>query len=327
MAPVREKYAAIKTYVKEREKLFFFAKIVIALGLLAYLVDRVGSVEIANVFASANYYYVALAGALLVPNLYFQYARWNALVARALRVEDKRVVWRSLFYGLAGGAFTPARVGEYVGRGVAFRDRSLLEVSIVTFIDKFFTLVVIAFAGAASAILFLAWRYHISPPFAVALFVALGGATAFVFFAVSSDRFWREVIYPALTSIKWMRSFVERLRALRRLDSRTLTFAGAYSFGLYAVMLLQYTVLAAAFSGDADFLWFAWGGALTFFVKALVPSISLGDVGVREAASIYFLSQFGVSDEIGFNAAFTLFIFNVLIPSLIGFALLFKRNK
>lgn len=63
------------------------------------------------------------------------------------------------------------------------------------------------------------------------------------------------------------------------------------------------------------------------FVKTLVPSIALGELGIREAASIYFLSFFQIQGSVAFNAAFLLFVVNILFPAVIGLVLLFRRNS
>ncbi len=64
------------------------------------------------------------------------------------------------------------------------------------------------------------------------------------------------------------------------------------------------------------------------FVKALLP-ISFGDLGVREATSIYFLSKYGIADVVAFNSSLLLFTINMIIPALVGllfFPSLYKKN-
>lgn len=62
------------------------------------------------------------------------------------------------------------------------------------------------------------------------------------------------------------------------------------------------------------------------FAKTVIPPVSLGELGIREGASVYFLTILGESASVGFNASIFLFFINVLIPSLIGFILLMKKN-
>ena len=62
------------------------------------------------------------------------------------------------------------------------------------------------------------------------------------------------------------------------------------------------------------------------FAKTIIPPISLGELGIREGASVYFLTQFGETASVAFNASIFLFIINLLIPALVGLVLLLKRN-
>jgi len=62
------------------------------------------------------------------------------------------------------------------------------------------------------------------------------------------------------------------------------------------------------------------------FAKTMIPPVSLGELGIREGASVYFLTQFGETASVAFNASIFLFIINLLIPALVGLVLLLKRN-
>jgi len=63
------------------------------------------------------------------------------------------------------------------------------------------------------------------------------------------------------------------------------------------------------------------------FAKTIIPPVSLGELGIREGASIFFITALGESASVGFNASIFLFFINVLIPSLIGLILLLKKNN
>ena len=61
----------------------------------------------------------------------------------------------------------------------------------------------------------------------------------------------------------------------------------------------------------------------TMLVKSLLP-ISIGDLGIRESAAIFFLGKIGVHESTAFNASILLFLINLLIPSLVGLVLVLK---
>ena len=62
------------------------------------------------------------------------------------------------------------------------------------------------------------------------------------------------------------------------------------------------------------------------FVKTIIPPITFGELGIREGASVYFLTQMGETASIGFNASILLFIINLLIPALIGVGMFLRKN-
>ncbi|MCJ7554630.1 MAG: hypothetical protein MUO34_12180, partial [Ignavibacteriaceae bacterium] len=101
----------------------------------------------------------------------------------------------------------------------------------------------------------------------------------------------------------------------------------AVSFLFYLCFLIQYVLLVASFSNQLHFVDYLWAGNLVMFAKTIIPPISLGELGIREGASVYFISRLGESASVGFNASIFLFLINVLLPSIIGFILLVKKSN
>jgi len=62
------------------------------------------------------------------------------------------------------------------------------------------------------------------------------------------------------------------------------------------------------------------------FAKTILSPLSFSELGVREGASIFFLTQMGESSSTALNASLSLFIINIIVPSLIGLFLLFVKN-
>ena len=99
------------------------------------------------------------------------------------------------------------------------------------------------------------------------------------------------------------------------------------SASFYFFLLLQFAVLIAAFAHSFHFFEYLWNGSLIMFAKSIIPQVSLGDLGIREGASIYFYNKIGIAASTAFDASFFLFLINLLIPSLIGMILLYKKNN
>ena len=94
----------------------------------------------------------------------------------------------------------------------------------------------------------------------------------------------------------------------------------------YVCFIAQFALLVSAFSLHANFINYLWAGGLVMFVKSVIPPISLGELGIREGVSVYFVKQLGENAAVGFNASISLFLINILLPALIGLILLLKRK-
>ncbi len=64
------------------------------------------------------------------------------------------------------------------------------------------------------------------------------------------------------------------------------------------------TILLISFSGEMNLWLFFVISNLIIFVQIIIPPIALGEIGIREGASVFFMKSFGYVGVIGFNAAF-----------------------
>lgn len=141
-----------------------------------------------------------------------------------------------------------------------------------------------------------------------------------------NQRFWDNVLFSKMKKLKSMGRVFEKLTVLKSLDRIYFIKMISLSFLFYLSFLIQYMLLVAAFSHNQNLIEYFWAGNLIMFVKTVIPPISLGELGIREGASVYFLTQLGETPAVAFNASIFLFIINLLIPAFIGLILLFKKN-
>jgi uncharacterized membrane protein YbhN (UPF0104 family) len=84
----------------------------------------------------------------------------------------------------------------------------------------------------------------------------------------------------------------------------------------HGVLVVQMFYFIHAF-GEITLFHAFIGTSAMMFVKSCLP-ISLGDLGIREAGSVFFFSSFGISQAAALNASLLLFVTNVLFPSVCG---------
>lgn len=312
--------------VRNKTIILISAKVLIAAGFLLYLISSINFNEIIKAAAAANINLVILASALLIPNLYLQFYKWKLTSTVVLGESSDSNIWLSLFYGLSAGVFTPARVGEYFGRAIVFKDKSLMSVTLATLLDKLFLLLIVAFFGSLSSILFIHYYYNIEYYLTVSLFIVLFALFYIFFLMIFNDKFWNNILFERLKNSPKLQWLFRKIEVFRKLDKNYATKMLFISFLFYLCFLIQYAILISAFSNNTNFISYIWAGNLVMFAKTIIPPVSLGELGIREGASVFFITILGESSSVGFNASIFLFFINVLIPSLIGFILLLKKN-
>jgi uncharacterized protein (TIRG00374 family) len=319
-------YAKSNTKSDYKKLILTASKMVIALGLLIYLLMTIDLNEIINSLKRANLFFIAAAILLGLLNLYIQFFKWKLTSNILLQENRDSKIWRSLFYGFSAGIFTPARVGEYFGRAIAFSDKPLLKVAMATLIDKFFTLLIVAALGSVASIFFVNFYYNAAFYITFALFILVFTLFYFIIFLIFNDWFWENALFKLLKNSAKLNVVYNKVKAFRNLDRKYSIRMIFISVLFYSCFLIQYSFLVSAFSNHYNFWGYLWAGNLIMFVKTIIPPISIGELGIREGASIYFITYFKETISTGFNASIFLFFINVLLPSIIGLVLLLKKN-
>jgi uncharacterized membrane protein YbhN (UPF0104 family) len=315
-----------KPKLYNKSNLFIVLKILIAAGLILFLIHFIKYEKIVQAFFSANLHIIGVVSFLGVINIYLQYYKWNLTCSEVLNENNKLKISRSLFYGFSAGIITPLRIGEYFGRGIEFNDKSLLQVTLATLVDKFFPLLMVAFLGSISSLFFIYYYFNVSIYIALSLFVIISTLFYILTMLIVSSKFWDTVLFSKLKSSVKLKTLLDKLKVFQNLDRKYFNKMLIISFLFYTCYLVQYALLVSAFSNHFDYLHYLWAANLIMFTKTVIPPISLGELGIREGASVYFLMQFGESSSVGFNSSILLFIINLLIPALIGVGMFIRKN-
>ena len=96
--------------------------------------------------------------------------------------------------------------------------------------------------------------------------------------------------FEVLRKSKKGRVYLRKLEIVKKLDRKASLNIAFISLLFFLCYVLQFGLLMAAFAPASNLLNNIWGGVLMIFTKTIIPSISFGDLGVREGASVYFLT-------------------------------------
>jgi uncharacterized membrane protein YbhN (UPF0104 family) len=275
-------------------------RLLIVVAVIVYLLYTLNFSSLYYTALQSDLSFVLAALLLLPVNILLQFYKWKLSCGYYLSEDNHKRILSSLFGGFAAAIFTPARIGEYIGRGIEFRDKKLIDIASAVFIDKLFTLFIVIIIGAVGALI----MFDISVIYA-ALFIpasALG----------------------LLVIKKW--NIKSKLPKIKFPDKSFSIVMSILSLLFYTCYIIQFVLLLSAFTHNSNLIILFSAAGLIMFVKTMIPNIISGELGIRESASVFFLTVIGEDPAAGFNASIFLFMINLVIPSLIGLVPLL-RNK
>lgn len=301
----------------------FILKIVISISLLTALFYYLNVDEIIRTYNNANTLLLALGFVLTGANSGLHFLRWRYLLHRVQPNISNTSVFTSLMVGVTVGFFTPGQIGEFAGRLASHPELRKSHIIGITLIDKLYLLVLTLITGIVSLALFAMyyyptyWNIWYSYPLllivALLLFIGLYPQAVKYFLRFIPSRI-REHRFYALVNI------IET--AFHNTQGRVLF---ALTTILYGVIVLQFYIFVRAFEPVSLF-----DSTLctlsVYFVKAVILPISIGDLGVRESAAIFFFTRVGVSAASAFSASLCMFLANIVLPSAVGALLILRLN-
>jgi uncharacterized membrane protein YbhN (UPF0104 family) len=285
-----------------KKNLVTILKFIILFSLVYYLYT---SLDLSSIYSSALNadLFLLISALLMLPlNLLLQYYKWNLSCKLYLDESDTKRIWTSLFAGFAAAIFTPARTGEYIGRGIEFHDKKISSITAAVFIDKLFTLIFVVLFGTAGAAVIIPSVFQFYYIIPLIIFISV-------------------LVFAAREIIK------RKFSQIRIPDYKFSLHMSFLSFFFYICYLIQFVLLISAFTNSSNYLLFFCAAGLIMFVKTMIPNFISGEFGIRESASVFFLTLIGENASAAFNASLFLFIINIVLPSLAGIIPLMKRKN
>jgi len=310
--------------VKKNKWLFIAAKFLLACSVMILVVRAVEFERIAETLQNPQYpHRIWLAWFLLIPNLMIQWYRWHFLLRQIRPGLPVMESVQSFFGGQVVGFITPGRIGE-IGRTLFLEKTDRIQSIGMVFIDKFYAFAVIVIAGIWGFVVILGgmFDYHVFVLIPM-LVIALSVSLLLLILSLRPEiirgfLYHLSVILPVRDRMKEVIHCMDRMERgqAHRFFWMTVLF--------YISFIVQFCLLANAFEEIA--LWKSISAtSATMFAKTLLP-VSVGDLGIREGASVFFFMKMGVGKVAAFNGSFLLFIINILFPTLIGICFLPKMS-
>lgn len=285
-------------------KLWLITRILLTVLILYFVYRRINVAMVVQVLYHARVFYIVLALSLIILHVCLKSYKWY-LLAKELHSEN--TFWgamRSYLRGTSLAIVTPSRIGE-LGRIVGMKGDKL-QLGSLTFVDKISELwIVIFFVLLGGQKLLIGYN---------SIFIILALAVILIFlyqFRRLNNAITRFVPFEFLRTI--LRGFTLVSWPL----SNIILILSLFTMSVY---FLQAYLLLSAFQPVAVTIVFMVFPLI--LLTNLVP-ITIGSLGIREGAAIYLLSQFGVPAGVAVSVSLLLFLFDTIIPGVLG-SLLFS---
>ena len=271
-------------------------------------------------FNGSQAWMLFLAFVLMFLNWGFEARKWQ-IVVKKLQPITLWESFKAIFTGTTMASFTPNRTGEYVGRILYVHEGKRLQAISVTIMCSMAQLQVTLYTGLAALLSIqqilrqrLATESFYFIFSGLLLFITIIGAVllTLIYFRLG----W---FIKRLHQWKLMRRILPYVEVVEQFNATILLRILSLSVCRYLVFVVQYYLVFRAFKVNIEWNECLMAISILFLLLAIIPSFTfLTDLGIRWKAGIEIVSIFS-SNTVGiFATAFTIWVFNLIIPALIG---------
>jgi uncharacterized membrane protein YbhN (UPF0104 family) len=306
----------------KNKKILWLLKLIVGIILLYFIYRNVYRHEkFIDAFDNAAWVNVLIALILLIPNYGIQFLKWRYVLKQALPDIQNALVLKSLLFGSTLGFITPGNLGE-LARGLYFRNQSRLLITGLNIIDKLTGMIIFISFGLLAMNRFIFFEVGWSKLMSSSLIIFDSFLIILIWFLALNPNIISRLFVQIPLKKTWQKRFLELLSSLNYFNRRSITNLLLLNIVWFFVILLQYHTLVLAFT-QVSFLESFWSVSATLFTKIVLP-ISVGDLGIREGAAVFYYSLLGINKTAAFNASILIFFINFMIPALVGSYFVFK---
>jgi hypothetical protein len=270
---------------------------------------------------------------LMFVNWLLEAMKWRKLISKIEHISLAQSVI-AVLTGVTISSFTPNRVGEYFGRAFILKKASHIEGILITILGSMSQLLITILTGSLALLVFLpifmpgteftmGYLYYSF----IAVVILFDSLLLGLFFNLSFLSTWKEKILQ--TSLSRIRKF---FRVFTFYSNSELWIVVVFSFARYVVFSTQYILLLHVLGVNIPFYYAYLLISLIYFVMAIIPTITLTELGIRGSVAIYFFSFYfsplsAVSAELNLGilmASVLIWVINLGLPAVAGSIFLFR---
>jgi hypothetical protein len=281
-------------------------------------------------FVSANIFYLLAAVFLVLVNWGLEAFKWKLLV-RGIAPISFFKAYKAVLSGVSFSITMPNRVGEYVGRIMYMPDGSRLKTISATIVGSLAQLQMTVFFGIIGMII-LKQQLLVNYPAFIIWYQFIVYGLIFLLLVLALLYFKIHYVFDFFS--KWFKSnrYLYLIESVKDFNISFLTKLMFISFLRYSTFLLQYILIFHLFGVSISEWLIVWSMSVVFLALAVIPSITLLELGLRGEISLKIFGIFSANSlGIGLTSV-TVWFINLIIPAILGTIFLFsikllKKNE
>jgi len=250
--------------------------------------------------------------ALGLVNWSLETLKWQFLIRRFAQISFPRA-FAAILSGSVISLWMPNRVGEYIGR-VFFLDPKVRIKSIfATFVGSISQLVITLILGS------LGFMFFEKAPNAPLLLFWVVVSCGFIFIGLLLFFYFNiRIIRTWLPAKNWAKKIRKYLLIYKQYSARELETVLLYSLSRYMVFSVQFYVLLVFFGIPISFPVSIMLISMMYLVQTVSPTSGFSELVVRGGATVFLFQAFAQNMTGVLAASYSIWIINLLIPSLVG---------
>lgn len=301
---------------KNRKNLFLILKILLFIFVAVICVFQLKKLDfdqIQSIQLSAPWALIVMI--LLLPvNYFFEWLKWKAILKTFDTDFGNTTNFQSFMAGIITAMLTPNMQGNFLGRVYYFPRRFRSNLILLTLWSNLGQFIVALLFGLFSLIIIGSSGYMELNNTIVLILVLIIVLFLLIYFTVSKWSF-------RFKKWKFFQRFKDAFINYPRIKLEILL----WGILRYLVFSFQFLLIIHAFGGDFSIELFLLVWQI-YLWSTIAPSIILGKLFVRESIAIWVLSGMEIGEWNIIFASLTIWIVNLLIPTLIGILVCKKRT-
>ena len=316
-----------------QKNVFLVVKLTVALisfGYISYIFFRTPDfyIRFLHIWTNKEMYFHADSlwfAILLVPiNWGIEAYKWKFLASKVENISLKNA-YGGVLAGLCLGFITPHAVGDYAARIYFMHVKHRLRAVGAILLARISLFYITLLYGVIGFVILFRFTQLDTGFFNLDMLIPICLFLGIIFVLI----FNYELVSNVLTRISLFRKYIHPyFKIIGNYSTIDLAFTFMLSLLRYAVFTIQYLLILQFFGVNVYDVLVLASVCMIFFAKSIFPSFNfLNDVGVREAAALFFLGNIGLEEPIIITASLTVWVINIFIPALLGLGVILGAKK